>query len=243
MARFFRYRSVNAFMWQELELSELYFCRPTELNDAFDCQLNWRGSIQRALASSTVDDARRKTLQLIGTALGASDLISKLGVCCFTDNAEDHLMWAHYADAHRGVCLMYEIPVDFAANKYPDGDFYFVGSSSVSYGGNPFFDWLTTGDLAGLPVHDAPVNAVTKLITFKADSWAHEHEYRMLMSKPGRLQLEPQFLSQVIFGMNTSDEHKKKIRQIAERRNANVTLSRVTRSPTSDFGLEFSEIK
>ncbi len=30
------------------------------------------------------------------------------GICCFTKNATSNLMWSHYADSHRGVCLEFD---------------------------------------------------------------------------------------------------------------------------------------
>ena len=40
----------------------------------------------------------------------------KLGVCCFTASSSSILMWSHYADNHRGICVEYDI------SKWPPGD-------------------------------------------------------------------------------------------------------------------------
>jgi hypothetical protein len=36
-------------------------------------------------------------------------------VACFTKTAENHSMWSHYADGHRGVCLMFKTTANAAA--------------------------------------------------------------------------------------------------------------------------------
>jgi hypothetical protein len=46
----FRYRPINDFLWQELELAQFYCCSPLALNDPFDCRIDWGASLERALA-------------------------------------------------------------------------------------------------------------------------------------------------------------------------------------------------
>jgi hypothetical protein len=58
----FRYRPVNDFLWQELELAQFYCCSPLALNDPFDCRIDWRASLERALASPRVTYDRRRQL-------------------------------------------------------------------------------------------------------------------------------------------------------------------------------------
>lgn len=43
------------------------------------------------------------------------DLLSEkrnFKVCCFSNNYSNILLWSHYADSHKGVCLEYEIETD-----------------------------------------------------------------------------------------------------------------------------------
>jgi hypothetical protein len=37
-----------------------------------------------------------------------------MGVCCFTMNDDHLLMWPHYANKHRGICLEFEPIADLA---------------------------------------------------------------------------------------------------------------------------------
>ena len=39
-----------------------------------------------------------------------TDLIKKFRISCFTTNPFSMLMWAHYADSHKGFCVEYDIP-------------------------------------------------------------------------------------------------------------------------------------
>lgn len=40
------------------------------------------------------------------------EYVNKYGVLCFSQNFESPLMWAHYADSHRGVCLGFDVPAE-----------------------------------------------------------------------------------------------------------------------------------
>ncbi len=41
-------------------------------------------------------------------------------ICCFSENCNNYLMWSHYADKHRGICVEFEIPgINFSEEKYP----------------------------------------------------------------------------------------------------------------------------
>ncbi|RIV20499.1 DUF2971 domain-containing protein [Fibrisoma montanum] len=40
---------------------------------------------------------------------GFSSLKEQTGVCCFSKSPSKTLMWSHYADAHKGICIGFEI--------------------------------------------------------------------------------------------------------------------------------------
>jgi len=241
----FRYRPINDFLWQELELAQFYCCSPLALNDPFDCRIDWGASLERALASSRMTDDRRNQLSTLRETFLDADPASEAGVCCFTRKAADPLMWSHYADSHCGVCLVYEIPHDYFMSRYSpkaDKDFFFVGSAPVLYRSNAFYDWLIAGDLDSPHAGSIAGNAMTILFTAKAPEWKHEEEYRIITRRPGRMTFEPGFLKQIVFGLSTPEQHRKLVTQVARRANKEVVLAEVRRSAENDFGMRFAEI-
>jgi Protein of unknown function (DUF2971) len=42
-------------------------------------------------------------------------LSKKRGVLCFSESWQSSVMWSHYADKHKGVCLEFEVPQDLLA--------------------------------------------------------------------------------------------------------------------------------
>ncbi len=154
-------------------------------------------------------------------------------------------MWSHYANSHRSVCLLYEIPDDYFMRRYnPEADkgFFFVGGAPVLYESNAFYDWLTTGDLDSPHAGSIAENALTVLFAAKAPEWNHEEEYRIITRRPGKMTFEPNFLKQVVFGLETAEQHRRLVAQVAKRASKDIVLSEVRRSSDRDFGMTFPEI-
>ena len=152
-------------------------------------------------------------------------------------------MWSHYANSHRGVCLLYEIPHDYFMRRYtPEADkqFFFVGGAAVDYK-STFYDWLITGDLDFPHAGCVAENALTVLFRVKAPEWDHEEEYRIITRRPGRMAFEPGFLKQMTFGLATPKHHRKLLTKVALRAHKNIVLSKAQRRTDSDFGIVLAD--
>ena len=44
---------------------------------------------------------------------GTTKLISGLHILCLTNSRSKKLMWSHYADSHKGVCLAVQVPLEY----------------------------------------------------------------------------------------------------------------------------------
>ncbi|WP_188563958.1 DUF2971 domain-containing protein [Hymenobacter frigidus] len=101
------------------------------------------------LFHKTVNDASR-------------DSFNENGVCCFTKDPKNILMWSHYADSHKGLCLKFDVLADprsfFVAFKVEYKEEY------------PIWNHL----------REAEGQSVTNLLITKASQWAYEQEYRVL---------------------------------------------------------------
>ncbi|OQW41297.1 MAG: hypothetical protein A4S08_02945 [Proteobacteria bacterium SG_bin4] len=84
------------------------------------------------------------------------------GVICFSKSYQDPVLWSHYADAHRGVALVFEIPDEIAIRiDYQPERFKLDVDAAIQRGG---FD-------------ESDLN---QLISTKFSSWGYEKEIRML---------------------------------------------------------------
>jgi len=88
------------------------------------------------------------------------------GLICFSDNWKSPVMWAHYADKHKGVCLGFDVP-----DTGPD-----PLAGPVSY--NPKrlqFVLDQTKDLGGIDS-----DFLKAVLYTKAHEWSYEREWRAL---------------------------------------------------------------
>lgn len=86
----------------------------------------------------------------------------RYGVICFCENYYDPVLWSHYADSHRGVVLVFEIPDDMAIRiDYQPERFKLAVNAAIQR------DSFAESDL-------------TQLISTKFSSWGYEKEIRMM---------------------------------------------------------------
>jgi hypothetical protein len=112
------------------------------------------------------------------------------GVFSLAERSNCPLMWSHYGDQHRGICLGYSVPGDTASDvhKMKYGGSRLVQASEVSA--------MLSGDNAARRRVDEAV------LLKKAKPWSYEREWRLLGQRGEQnssLELE-----EVIFGMRCS---------------------------------------
>ena len=87
----------------------------------------------------------------------------KWGVLCFSQNWTEQLLWAHYADKHKGIALGFEIPED--------------NLLKVDY---VIKEIRTKFDLTGNLAEDE--QRFLNLAKVKFQEWSYEKEFRLLIS-------------------------------------------------------------
>src|SRR5208283_767130 len=103
------------------------------LTNAISQSLDWKRDILQSLLD---DDTLRK--EIYNRQLD----LKNHGVFSAARKASLHssLMWTHYADNHRGICLIYDIP-----NSFICGDInHIYGIANVIYGTNGLTEWFKT---------------------------------------------------------------------------------------------------
>ncbi|TDO24640.1 DUF2971 domain-containing protein [Pedobacter duraquae] len=94
----------------------LKFTNPRDFNDPFDCNIDGVYFDTASVDSYTANDLKvlhnefptlKDNLHLIAPAFESSvkNKIQQCAVTCFSLNAKSELMWAHYGDSHRGICI------------------------------------------------------------------------------------------------------------------------------------------
>ncbi|ODS22480.1 hypothetical protein AB835_13935 [Candidatus Endobugula sertula] len=113
------------------------------------------------------------------------------GICCFSEEYDNPLLWSHYGDQHNGYCVGYSLdrnPKPFI-NKVIYGGLRTVKTSLI-------YQALINQDSGAQETLDSNV------LLRKADPWAYEKEWRIFESIG--LQDSPLKLEEVIFGLRCS---------------------------------------
>ena len=129
----------------------------------------------------------------------------KFRVACFTENNTFPLMWAHYADSHKGFCLEYDLA------KLPKG--YRFGLLPVIYSDKRYD--------ATNAVITRNTNLLMNPYYFKSSHWKYEKEWRMVATE--NLVTDGEYyadfhegISGIYLGLKSFDCHKEKVDKIIE---------------------------
>ncbi len=74
-----------------------------------------RADVRRVLSTSLRKENIQQTLDAIQQA-HAEIITTKVGVLCVSTKRDDILMWSHYGDSHRGICLEFDGLLPFMAH-------------------------------------------------------------------------------------------------------------------------------
>lgn len=123
------------------------------------------------------------------------------------------LMWSHYADQHKGLCIGYDVSVNESIDIYP-----------VDYKGKRFIRTQQVYDMlfnSCENIRSAAKKDIEKVILLnKSHSWKYENEYRVI-SKKG-LQDSRFRLSDVTFGLRFNESAKFSVMRALQSRQGEI---------------------
>lgn len=149
---------------------------------------------------------------------------SSVLMSCFSKRYDSTLMWSHYADKHRGVCIEFERPDDFSDVRYKSVrepfDLVGVTKRCLAYmlDGNE----INYSDLR-------LINKISSPLLTKSEDWAYEQEVRCIFTSFTSLEdLEmldfdkylyfmPTMIRKVYLGVNMSEAEKTEIESICQK--------------------------
>ncbi len=221
--------------------AELWFSSPTYFNDPFDCKINdnteWtddniRDHVKRIskMNAENVDPEMvvQKNKEYPGSfsqffANNFQKVISDQGVTCFTTKPGNLLMWSHYADSHKGVCIAFDVEED------PD---LFELTFNVKYFKEyPKFDYLSQrADLVKLGMLS------------KSDHWEYEDEIRVLKKKNGLHPFKNKAIKEIIFGCKTDQKEIDTIKKLISSSNYPDVKFKIVKLLKDNYGTEIIDL-
>jgi hypothetical protein len=183
----YRYRSLKQFNREMncIKQAYLYCANFKQMNDPMEGFYS-----ESTLLENTPD------IELIRRAITSGK--TKIGMCAFSEVFNHELMWAHYADQFRGICIAYEFYR--LRHHLSDG----VSFSRIYYNEEV--------PKVGRKEKSPDIDEITKMIlSYKNYRWLYEREWRMFASK-GRVDYkEPRCVARVYIGSRVGKDHRSKI--------------------------------
>jgi len=239
--RYFKYRTINDNLLDSLSDGTLYFPPQSKLNDPFDCELDIKKAINNAKKSSNPDQAKElgKLLSDSKALDNFQENIDKLGICSFSEEINDSqtLLWAHYANDHKGICIMYEFPEAFLNNE--DN---ILGTSRVTYKPNSLTEWFVElGDKLPISDEEFITTLLIRVLTAKSPPWEYEKEVRIIRPEHGLFKIEKEYIKQILFGLHSTESDIQKVRDAIKDYDHEVKLYKAVRGD-DDFGINYIEL-
>jgi len=244
-AKLYKFRDTGQHTKRIITHNELYFSAPDKFNDPFDSafHIEVKGGKNRTVLESvawgvvkekrpdlshaeSLNAASEVGARIEGTKLSETEqmLHDKLvadraaGILSLTEKNDDILMWSHYADEHRGICLEFSLsarshffqdaqPVVYR-DEYPEMDLY---------------DVVTNANL-----REAGVWMLTK-----SPQWEYEKEWRILdfTNGPGVRCFPGELLTGVILGCMMPNDERGKVLSWIDTRSNQVAIYQAKQVP------------
>jgi hypothetical protein len=219
-SQLYKYRSLASPGLSEIfTRSVVWFARPDSFNDPFDCRVRivydrspeeldryWDQMLAKYHPGLTREEGRAWKQRAIAAGNRESYMdthmqkeVDGLGVYSVSATPSHPLLWSHYADGHKGLCLRFEHMVGL----FPE--LRLRGAQHVRYSER----YPLTSEKA------EPWEQVEATILTKAGGWSYEEESRFLdvENGPGLRRFNPGYLSGVIFGCRMAEEDRRRIRE------------------------------
>jgi len=213
--RLYKYQNIKPETLDGLQNHALWFSSPDRFNDPFDCNVSCfigrnRRDFEERLEAFFGRTKENTIVRMFGKSAAGwrsknkvlMDIFrlfcrSRTRVCCLSASCNNVVMWAHYANQHKGMCLMFNshksglirdnvLPVQYY-DKYP----------------SDLVDARRIDDWGMLTKH---------LLAAKSSAWSYEQEWRAFRvndsnaddTKGALYKYDPSLLSGVVFGIKAS---------------------------------------
>ena len=232
--------------------NELYFSRPSAFNDPFDClpvmsleapdpeflkylialykrrMPGMSRTERKANAKIVLKDRKRnhRSSDALATLQeGMQEATNSAGVLSLAEHPDHVLMWAHYADSHRGICLRFRASSTTPFFGYAQRVHYQVERPAVNL------------------INDSPHVQSEKALLTKADFWSYEREWRIVEHEkgPGVQRFPPELLDGLVLGARILKEDKERMLALAKDRSEPLQVFEARISATK-FAVEIHEI-
>lgn len=215
----------------------LTFKNPTIFNDPYDCypglisfddvpenfRQNFIEKYRPFLNSEIIKRIETSTDNDVITAfrdLAFPTELSNIAISCFSEKLDNLLMWSHYSDSHKGVCIGFNLRKLYLSLKE-----YHPALIRVKY----------TDKLIQTDYFRNPKEAISNWYKIKSDCWSYEKEIRIVLTnlkldstKQIFIPIAKDTISSVLLGSIIDPLEESKIKSICLRELANAKVYKMS---------------
>ena len=235
---------------QMIENESIRFAIRTHFNDPFDIapvmsKINKKGFLDyydkrhKTLGfskSDLIEELKVNTPALIERAQKITDAsLDRFKITCLSENNNHILMWSHYADSHKGVCLQFK-DIKQCLN---------VGKINMHYERVNYVPCDKRPTLKPLSTDHA---SIIETLSTKYDIWEYEQEWRIIAysdtfpSSEVYIKMLKRFLTGCVFGIDMSEEDKVAFKQLCQIKGFDIKFKQARMHKTK-YALVYDEIK
>ena len=219
-SRLYKYRSLqdDSFRYTQaiLAWNTVYLSDVSSFNDPFE------GHFRLVMSQGGSPDQQQ--YEAWANQSFNSRVRAQAAVLSLTEVRDDVLMWSHYAEHHKGICIEFDTTVPGSI---------FSAAKRVRY--LTQFKEVDHGSIRG-------EDALTQLVcTAKARHWSYENEWRVVEREPGLRNFSPECITGVILGCRISPEYRRWVCGWVASRPTPTRVYEAIQAPDA-FALEIREL-
>ena len=208
----YKYRGGNEKVFKRdlKALSENYFFAPnaSDLNDPFESFVDlkpFKIGMGIFVNSFKIGEASVESFKNFENKFeGLLNRLDNMGIYSLSKSFDDELMWAHYANSHKGFCVEYDLDEllkpELPNNRYKIDVYYSKKMPNIDFHIMRRFDQS-----------DKVMEFLQKKLGNKSRLWEHEKEIRVICDKQGENSYPKNAIKGIYFGANMSKLHKGKL--------------------------------
>jgi hypothetical protein len=232
----FKYRKFDKGSIELLVNRQLWFAKPSSLNDPFEGESSFTDVLNAVWEHHPFPEEEKKQYKKI-----IEKQLKNTGICSFSKTRKNQLMWSHYADEHKGICIGFKEHLlrPTGTNIYPidvtyQADYPFAGiidrfkfleqypseNNNRSIAGDIFYSVLGT----------------------KYSHWKYEKERRLIFQKSQAIEFPEKAVNSITFGLRMAERDKLTLRKLLSGKEwKHVKWFQAEKSKTK-YGLVFKKI-
>ena len=183
-ASLYKYYPDSELCWNSAKNDQMWYSAPCNFNDVFDCDVSIDNQkiFNKTLkvfpdkrgirpGSKMWRDLQSTINQQLRTLRATFDELRRpTGVSCLSESDDSLLIWAHYANHHRGICVEYDL---FEINQKLN----FTAVPVVYSEQRACFNSL---DLQNQHIKNDASKLLVQSLTSKSPEWSYEKEWRII---------------------------------------------------------------